>query len=87
MKRSEIIAALDQEIARLETARKLLEESTSKVEGKGTKRGKESARLKRELSPEGRKRIIEAIRRRRSKVWAGTGTGTEDGGYGIRGSD
>ena len=81
MKRSEMIAALDQEIARLETARKLLEQATSKMEGKSTKQGKEGAQLKRKLSPEGRKRIAGAMRRKWSKEWAvakakaGTGTG------------
>mgnify|MGYP005831542079 CR=1 FL=1 len=70
---SEILASVDREIELLKQVRALLagngasvpaktEAATSKVAGKPAKKG--VARKKRRLSPEGRKRIAEAVRKR-----------------------
>jgi hypothetical protein len=69
MTRHEIIVALDQEIQRLETARTLIRNSRDMAAeittGNGNGNGKLAAR--RRISPEGRRRIIEAQRRRWAK--------------------
>jgi hypothetical protein len=52
---SEILAQIDREIAQLERARALLN---------GKKSGKHNGRKKRNLTPEGRRRIAEAVKRR-----------------------
>jgi hypothetical protein len=66
---SHIIAEIDAEISRLQQARELLSGSavkTSKGPGrpKGSKNAKAAAPAKRKLSPEGRKRIADAMKRR-----------------------
>lgn len=84
MKVEEILAGIDQEIARLQHARNLLagdqprrgrpRGSTSKKTVKAAKTVKPTARKKRKLSAEGRKRIAEAMRKRwaeRKKAAAG----------------
>lgn len=62
---SEILAQLDREIAQLQQARALL---SGAVAGGNTKlnssTNKKILRKKRNLTPEGRKRIAEAVRRR-----------------------
>lgn len=65
MTRPEMIAALDQEIHRLETARILLLNSRA-VNGVAANRETPSV-ARRQISPEGRRRIIEAQRRRWAK--------------------
>ncbi|MFC5864779.1 hypothetical protein ACFPT7_20895 [Acidicapsa dinghuensis] len=72
MQLSQILAEIDSEISRLEQARKILAgEGVSSA--KSSRRGPSSAvasegpakrKKKRNLSPEGRKRIAEAVRRR-----------------------
>jgi hypothetical protein len=69
MQLSKILAEIDQEISRLEQARTLLAGDTPAV--KKTRRTKSAGadapvkrKKKRNLSPEGRKRIAEAVRRR-----------------------
>ena len=72
MQLSQILAEIDSEISRLEQARKILAgESGPSV--KSTRRGPTASvgsenpvkrKKKRNLSPEGRKRIAEAVRRR-----------------------
>jgi hypothetical protein len=70
---SEILASIDREIALLKQVRALLtgsaaatpeikQAAASKAAGKPAKKG--TAKRKRRLSPEGRKRIAEAVRRR-----------------------
>jgi hypothetical protein len=84
VKVEEILAGIDQEIARLQNARNLLagdqprrgrpRGSTSKKAAKAVKTVKPTARKKRKLSAEGRKRIAEAMRKRwaeRKKATAG----------------
>jgi hypothetical protein len=84
VKVEEILAGIDQEIARLQHARNLLggdqprrgrpRGSTSKTASKAVKAAKPTARKKRKLSAEGRKRIAEAMRKRwaeRKKATAG----------------
>src|ERR1700712_1279254 len=85
VKVEEILAGIDQEIARLQHARNLLagdqprrgrpRGSTSKKAAKTVKAAKPTiARKKRKLSAEGRKRIAEAMRKRwaeRKKATAG----------------
>ena len=60
---SEILAQIDREIAQLQRARALLS-SGSNVGSKTAAASKKSGKKKRNLSPEGRKRIAEAVRRR-----------------------
>jgi transcriptional regulator GlxA family with amidase domain len=67
MTRYEIIVALDQEIQRLETARTLIHNSRDVAAGIAVKNGYEKPAVRRHISPEGRKRIIEAQRRRWAK--------------------
>jgi hypothetical protein len=84
VKVEEILAGIDQEIARLQHARNLLagdqprrgrpRGSTSKKATKAAKAVKPTAGKKRKLSAEGRKRIADAMRKRwaeRKKAAAG----------------
>jgi hypothetical protein len=69
MEVSRIIAEIDAQISKLQQARELLAGTTSsnaKGAGrpKGSKSAKPSAPKKRRLSPEGRKRIADAMKRR-----------------------
>ena len=68
---SKILAEIDQEISRLEQARTLLAggaapavKKTRKVKSTAGSDGPVKRKKKRNLSPEGRKRIAEAVRRR-----------------------
>ncbi len=61
---SEIIAQIDREIALLQQARSLLGGTTAKVKATAPKPAPKKAKKKRKLSPEGRKRIAEAVKRR-----------------------
>ena len=67
MTRNEIIVALDQEIQRLETARTLIRNSRDVAAGFSVRNGHAKPAVKRHMSPEGRRRIIEAQRRRWAK--------------------
>ena len=67
MTRPEMIAALDQEIQRLETARTLLRRSHDLAAGFSFRSASAKPAAKRQMSPEGRRRIIEAQRRRWAK--------------------
>jgi hypothetical protein len=60
---AEILEHIDQEIARLERAKALLSGGASKT-GKASAVGFARKNKKRNLTPEGRKRIAEAVRRR-----------------------
>lgn len=67
MQLSKILAEIDLEISRLEQAKSLLagDSSTTKTKNKSISADTSSTRKKkRNLSPEGRKRIAEAVRRR-----------------------
>jgi len=62
-----ILAEIDQEIARLTQARALLSDGTGVKRGPGRPKAATAVTKptkKRNLSPEGRKRIAEAVRRR-----------------------
>jgi hypothetical protein len=69
---SGIIAQIDAQIAKLQQARALLAGSTSASAGRGRPKGSKNAAktaapkkaAKRKLSPEGRKRIAEAMKKR-----------------------
>jgi hypothetical protein len=66
---SRIIAEIDAQISKLQQARALLSDSSVKVSKgpgrpKGSKNAKAAAPRKRKLSPEGRKRIADAMKRR-----------------------
>jgi hypothetical protein len=61
---SEILAQVDKEIAQLQQARALLNGGPANKALKSTLAGKRIATRKRRLTPEGRKRIAEAVRRR-----------------------
>ena len=67
MTRHEIIVALDQEIQRLETARTLIRNSRDVAAGITVRDTHTKPAVRRQISPEGRKRIIEAQRRRWAK--------------------
>ena len=67
MTRHEMIVALDQEIQRLETARTLIRNSRDVAAGIAVRNGYAKPTVRRHISPEGRKRIIEAQRRRWAK--------------------
>jgi transcriptional regulator GlxA family with amidase domain len=67
MTRHEIVAALDQEIQRLETARTLIRNSRDVVSAITVRNGYAKPAVRRQISPEGRRRIIEAQRRRWAK--------------------
>ena len=62
---SDILAQIDREIAQLQQARALLTDGVAvKLGKKGTKIDKKTGKKKRNLSPEGRARIAEAVKRR-----------------------
>lgn len=62
---SEILAQIDREIAQLEQARTLLGGGAApRKRGPGRPPKKAGAKKKRNLSPEGRRRIAEAVKRR-----------------------
>ena len=69
MEVSRIIAEIDAQIAKLQQARELLSgTTTSSGKGPGRPKGSKNAKAptsrKRKLSPEGRKRIADAMKRR-----------------------
>lgn len=71
MEVSRIIAEIDLQISKLQQARDLLSGTTATSKGPGRPKGSKSAKPpkvsashKRKLSPEGRKRIAEAMKRR-----------------------
>lgn len=61
---SEILAQIDREIALLQQARVLLSGSSAKTKVATGKSVPGEAKKKRRLTPEGRKRIAEAVKRR-----------------------
>jgi hypothetical protein len=63
---SEILVQIDREIAQLQLARKLLGGGTAPATKKAAAApaGKKPTKKKRNLTPEGRKRIAEAVKRR-----------------------
>ena len=71
---SEIIAQIDREIAQLHSARALLAGASAPAPARAAAKtakkkaaapaAKKAAKKKRKLSPEGRKRIIEAVKKR-----------------------
>jgi hypothetical protein len=63
---SDILAQIDQEIAQLQQARSLLSGAAVSAPKKAAveKAAKKPTKKKRNLTPEGRKRIAEAVRRR-----------------------
>jgi hypothetical protein len=63
---SEILAQIDREIAQLQKARVLLKGATGRTKA-GVPVVKEAASKKRNLTPEGRRRIAEAVKRRWAK--------------------
>jgi hypothetical protein len=67
MTRTDMIAALDEEIRRLETVRTLLRNSRDVTSSLALRNGIVKPATKRQISPEGRRRIIEAQRRRWAK--------------------
>jgi hypothetical protein len=67
MTRHEIIVELDHEIQRLETARTLIRNSRDVTADISVRNGHALPAMRRHISPEGRKRIIEAQRRRWAK--------------------
>jgi transcriptional regulator GlxA family with amidase domain len=67
MTRYEIIVALDQEIQRLETARTLIRNSRDMTAEISVRNGHGKPAARRHISPEGRRRIVEAQRRRWAK--------------------
>ena len=70
MEVSRIIAEIDAQISKLKQARELLAGTTTKIgKGPGRPKGSKNAKpaaspRKRKLSPEGRKRIADAMKRR-----------------------
>jgi hypothetical protein len=63
MQVAEIIASIDQEIARLKGVRAILSDGTS-TRADNANAGKKRARKKRTLSPDARKRIADAQKKR-----------------------
>ncbi len=61
---SEILAQLDREIAQLQQARALLSGAAAKASKAAAPASKKVAKKKRNLTPEGRKRIADAVKRR-----------------------
>jgi hypothetical protein len=61
---SEILAQIDREIAQLQQARALLNGGSSRTYKASSGAGKGVQRKKRRLTPEGRRRIAEAVKRR-----------------------
>ena len=59
----DILAQIDREIAQLQQARALLA-GTGKAAKAAPAAGRKAAKKKRNLTPEGRKRIAEAVKRR-----------------------
>jgi hypothetical protein len=66
MSREQILAAIDEEISKLQQVRKLLQTSTGSKIASGLPRNTKS-RAKRVLSPEARQRIAAAQKRRWAK--------------------
>ncbi len=66
MEVKDILVEIDAEISRLQQARALLSGETAKKRGPGRKKAvaASTAPKKRKLTPEGRKRIAEAMKRR-----------------------
>ena len=65
---SQIVREIDSEIARLQQARNLLAGGSHSPSGRvGAKASAAPAKTKRRLSPEGRRRIAEAMKRRWSE--------------------
>jgi hypothetical protein len=71
MEVSKIIAEIDAQISKLQQARELLAGTTTVSKGPGRPKGSKNSRpaasaapSKRKLSPEGRKRIADAMKRR-----------------------
>jgi hypothetical protein len=82
MDSEKLIREIDAEIERLKQARELLRATEGEKATGTTKSALSKARKSRVLSPEARKRIADAQRKR----WANrgkSGGGTGDGGYGI----
>ena len=69
---AEILSQIDREIAQLQQARALLSGSTS-AKKTASSVAKKSGKKKRNLTPEGRKRIAEAVKRRWAKQKAAAG--------------
>lgn len=67
MTSTEMISALEQEIQRLETVRTLLHNSRDVTVGLNLPKRGAGVAKKRQISPEGRRRIVEAQRRRWAK--------------------
>lgn len=63
----EILQHIDREIAQLEQARALLTGDTGKTARASNNAVAKKGKKKRMLTPEGRKRIVEAVRRRWAK--------------------
>jgi hypothetical protein len=61
---SEILIEIDREIAQLQHARALLNGSSTGRFRKSASTGRKAAGKKRRLTPEGRRRIAEAVKRR-----------------------
>lgn len=73
---SEILAQIDQEIAQLQRARALLagKESVAPKKTAAVSATRKRTTKKRNLSPEGRRRIAEAVKRRWAEQKKRTGT-------------
>lgn len=61
---AEILAHIDREITQLQQARALLTGETTRASKSASANAKKATRKKRNLTPEGRKRIAEAVKRR-----------------------
>lgn len=61
---SEILTQIDREIALLQQARALLAGGRAQTKSAGSKAASATPKKKRRLTPEGRKRIAEAVKRR-----------------------
>jgi hypothetical protein len=61
---AEILAQIDREISQLQRARALLDEASSDGSRVTVSTSRKAMRKKRNLTPEGRKRIAEAVKRR-----------------------
>ena len=71
---SEILAQIDREIAQLQKARALLGgASASRTRQAAKPAARKGGRKKRNLTPEGRKRIAEAVKRRWARQRAASG--------------
>ncbi len=67
MDREAIIAAIDEEVSRLETVRNLLRDTRNIAPGVEKALGTKGKKKARRMSAEGRRRIVEAQRRRWAK--------------------